>query len=149
MGKTTKHIDDLRMRVIRVILKRGGYDKNSNGPFRLGATHGRQAPQHPSGQQPRGGSGGHPVIDEVAIHRHPASCNIGASLRGQLSVLSWVWVCSTLPHHLVIMLTSDKQRWTNSSYVDDFKSNHLNKCYLNQNHFVSGDLKITLKIKWF
>ena len=32
-------------------------------------------------------SDGHPVIDEVAIHRHPASCNIGASLSGQLSVL--------------------------------------------------------------
>ena len=32
-------------------------------------------------------SDGHPVIDEVAIHHHPASCNIGASLSGQLSVL--------------------------------------------------------------
>ena len=52
-------------------------------------------------------SDGHPVIDEVAIHRHPASCNIGASLSGQLSVLRWGWVCSTLPHHLVTMLTSN------------------------------------------
>ena len=25
----------------------------TNGPFRLGATHGRQAPHHPSVQQPR------------------------------------------------------------------------------------------------
>ena len=32
-------------------------------------------------------SDGDPVIGEVAIHRHPASCNIGASLSGQLSVL--------------------------------------------------------------
>ena len=39
-------------------------------------------------------SDGHPVIDEVSIHRHPASCNRGASLSGQLSVLRWGWVCS-------------------------------------------------------
>ena len=52
-------------------------------------------------------SDGHPVIDEVSIHRHSASCNRGASLSGQLSVLRWGWVYSTLPHHLVTMLTSD------------------------------------------
>ena len=39
-------------------------------------------------------SGGHPVIDEVAIHRHPASCNIGDSLSGQLTVLRWGLVCT-------------------------------------------------------
>ena len=32
-------------------------------------------------------SDGHPVIDEVVIHGQPASCNIGASHNGQLSVL--------------------------------------------------------------
>ena len=46
------------------------------------------------------------------------------------------------------MLTSDKQRdGQNNHMLLILKSNHLNKCYLNQNHFVSGDLKITLKIK--
>ena len=55
---------------IRLISEKG---VQCNGPFTLGATHGRQAPHHPSGQQLRADD--HPVIDEVAIHRHPASCN--------------------------------------------------------------------------
>ena len=75
-------------------------------------------------------SDGHPVIDEVAIHRHPASCNIGASLSGQLSVRSLCLPVTSRDgqnHHMLMIL----------------KSNHLNKCDLksfckwwfeNQNH---------------
>ena len=78
-----------------------GQSYHSYGPFTLGVTHGRQEPHHPSGQQLRALQTG------VPIHRHPASCNIDASLSGQLSLLRWGWVCSTLPHQLVNMLNSD------------------------------------------
>ena len=63
-----------------------------NGPFTLGRGDTRASSASPPvWVTATCASDRHPVIDEVVIHRHPASCKIGgvgASLGGQLSVLN-------------------------------------------------------------
>ena len=77
----------------------------------------------------------HPVIDEVAIHRHPASYNIGASLSGQLSVIRWSWVCSLLPHHLSLCFPVTSRDGQNHHMLMILNSNRLNKWDLKSKSF--------------
>ena len=56
--------------------------ENFHGPFTLGGDIRASSASPPVWATATCASDEQPVIDEVAIHRHPASCNIGASLNG-------------------------------------------------------------------
>ena len=115
----------------------------SNGPFTIGATHGRQRRTSPPvwATTTCASADGHPVIDEVAIHRHPASCNIGSDDRrlsqccyfmgishksvGKMSLGSFCWrrkICGKFKYEKI---TENSSVDVNSNKSKSFRSGRL------------------------